>query len=115
MKFKAEKILKYIGIAAGIVFVLFFYKCPIKMITGFDCPGCGMTRAFKSAVMLDFNASFEYHPMFFVIAAEAIYYVFSRYIIKKQFSEKTENFVLIATAIAMILLWVYRQFIRELI
>ena len=24
------------------------YKCPIKLLFGIDCPGCGMTRAFKA-------------------------------------------------------------------
>lgn len=114
MKIKADKIIKYIAMIAGAVFVLFFYRCPVKLIFGIDCPGCGMTRAFKSAVMLDFKAAFEYHPMFFVIAIEVIYYVFSRYIIKKKFSEKTEDIVLIVTAVAMILLWIYRQFISKL-
>ncbi len=115
MKIKAERILKYVAIALAVVFVLFFYKCPIKLITGINCPGCGMTRAFKSAVMLDFAGAFSYHPMFFVIAAEVVYYIFSRYIIKKRFSEKTENTVLIVTAVLMILLWIYRQFIAKTI
>lgn len=115
MKIKADKILKYIAIAAGIVFILFFYRCPIKLILNIDCPGCGMTRALKSFVMLDFKAAFGYNPMIFAIIPEAAYYVISRYIIKKQFSEKTENIVLMATAIAMILLWIYRQFISKLI
>ena len=115
MKIKAEKIFTYIAIAVGIIVVLFFYKCPVKLLTGISCPGCGMTRAFKSAVMLDFKGAFDYHPMFFVIAAEAIYYIFSRYIIKKRFSEKTENIVLIVTAVMMIILWIYRQFIAKII
>lgn len=115
MKIKKDKILKYIAIAAGIVFILFFYRCPIKLFLGIDCPGCGMTRALKSFVMLDFKAAFGYHPMIFVIIPEAVYYVFSRYIIKKQLSDKTENIVLLSTAIIMILLWIYRQFISKLI
>ena len=114
MNVKAEKILKYVAIAIGIVVVLFFFRCPIKLILGIDCPGCGMTRALKSVIMLDFKAAFNYHPMIFVIIPEAVYYVLSRYIIKKRFSEKTENVVLITTAIVMILLWIYRQFISKL-
>lgn len=37
--------------------------CPIKYLTGVSCPGCGMTRAWKSVLYLDFAAAFSYHPL----------------------------------------------------
>lgn len=110
MKYSSKKIISIIIITVFSVFVLFFYRCPIKLIFGFDCPGCGMTRALKSALMLDFKGAFEYHPMFFIFAAEAVYYVFSRYILKKRLSDKTEQIVLISTIILTIIVWIIRLF-----
>ena len=37
--------------------------CPSAIIFGVSCPGCGMTRAFASALRLDFAAAFYYNPM----------------------------------------------------
>lgn len=50
------RILSYLtGIDAG---------CYTKALTGFPCPGCGMTRAWLSAFSLDFSSAFYYHPLF---------------------------------------------------
>lgn len=45
-------------------FVVFDYKCPFLRLTGFPCPGCGMTRAYKSLLAGDLSAAFAYHPLF---------------------------------------------------
>lgn len=47
--------------------VLFYYECPIRSITGFICPGCGMCRAWLAAFCLDFTQALYYHPMFWSI------------------------------------------------
>ncbi|MEG2596790.1 MAG: DUF2752 domain-containing protein [Oscillospiraceae bacterium] len=39
--------------------------CIVRNITGFPCPGCGMIRAHKAALQLDFSAAFFYHPLWF--------------------------------------------------
>ena len=41
--------------------------CPIKFISGRSCPGCGMTRACLSALTLDFDAAFDYHPLWIAL------------------------------------------------
>lgn len=41
--------------------------CPIKYITGISCAGCGMTRAWLSALQLDFSKAFYYHPLFWMV------------------------------------------------
>lgn len=38
--------------------------CPILYFTGIPCAGCGMTRAWLSALHLDFASAFHYHPLF---------------------------------------------------
>ena len=37
--------------------------CVIHSLTGYDCPGCGMTRAFVAVSKLDFKAAFEYNAL----------------------------------------------------
>ena len=57
-----------IFIIAFISLNLLFHKiCLISIITGFPCPGCGMTRAILAALHLDFSAAFAYHPLFFLM------------------------------------------------
>lgn len=43
--------------------------CAIKIGTGVDCPGCGMTRAFLALARGDISQSFKYHPLGLVVAA----------------------------------------------
>lgn len=43
---------------------VFVIGCPIKLLTGLSCPGCGMTRAYLSLLNLDIKKAFAYHPLF---------------------------------------------------
>jgi hypothetical protein len=36
--------------------------CPIRRITGFPCPACGMTRSWNAALRLDIAGSIRHHP-----------------------------------------------------
>jgi hypothetical protein len=49
--------------------------CPFKMLTGFPCPGCGMTRACWCLLKLDFAGAFYYHPLSFLLASVVIFVV----------------------------------------
>lgn len=42
---------------------LLHIPCPIKLVTGISCPGCGMTRAYVSLLRWDLEAAFSYHPL----------------------------------------------------
>lgn len=41
--------------------------CPIKFVLGISCPGCGMTRAMLSALLLRFSDAFAYHPLWVLV------------------------------------------------
>lgn len=41
--------------------------CPIKFVTGVSCPGCGMTRAWLSALSLRFDEALSYHPLYWLL------------------------------------------------
>lgn len=50
-----------------LVFIIFNVPCLIKFTTGISCAGCGMTRAWLSALRLDLAAAFSYHPLFWAV------------------------------------------------
>lgn len=48
-------------------FFNFVFDCPIKTFTGFYCPGCGITRMFKSIFEGKFYQAFRYNPLVFLL------------------------------------------------
>ncbi len=42
--------------------------CSTKLLTGFDCPGCGLTRMIMAALRFDFKAAFNYNSAAFIIS-----------------------------------------------
>ena len=40
--------------------------CPIKTITGLDCPGCGITRMFVALFHGNIYQAFRYNPLVFI-------------------------------------------------
>lgn len=59
--------------AAGVAVYLYHHKpgggagfhpqCTVSRLTGFDCAGCGMTRAAHELLHLRFGAAFRYNPL----------------------------------------------------
>ena len=51
---------------------IFSFPCPLKLITGLDCPACGITRAALAVLRLDFQAAFSLNmlwlPIFLYLA-----------------------------------------------
>lgn len=41
--------------------------CPIKKLTNFYCPGCGITRMIWSIFQLDFYQAFRFNPLVFIL------------------------------------------------
>ncbi len=54
-----------------------YTNCLFKMVTGFPCPGCGLTRAFLSILHFDFKASFFYNPSWPVVILIVLVIFFS--------------------------------------
>lgn len=65
----------------------FYIPCPIHYLTGYYCPGCGVTRMFTSIIKLDFYQAFHYNMLIFLlIPFFATYFIFqlSAYLKKKK-------------------------------
>lgn len=41
-----------------------FLTCPLKAVSGYDCPGCGVQRAFHELLHFRFLEAFKYNPLF---------------------------------------------------
>lgn len=49
-------IVSYWGLPSGSI-------CLFQIVSGYDCPGCGMTRAFRAMAELDVSGAFRYNPL----------------------------------------------------
>ena len=70
---------------AGVLLFVFYRRigCPIKVMTGVSCAGCGMTRAWIALLQLHWRDAFEYHPLVLLPI------VFVVALILKQFGHET--------------------------
>ena len=74
MKERLKKELRVLTILliAGFCYLIFVLitdiriPCIFKVITSFDCPGCGITRMCVAIAGFDFAAAFHYNPVIFV-------------------------------------------------
>lgn len=57
--------------------------CPSRVLFGIACPGCGMSRAVRAALQLDFSLAFESHPLVFLLPVAAGVYFARKKIPKK--------------------------------
>ena len=63
------------GLTAGIAVLILVFRppCLIKAVFGIPCPACGITRAWLSALHLQFAAAFRFHPMFWSVPILYLY------------------------------------------
>ena len=60
-----------IVISVGLLYLLWIYctdikiPCPIKSITGYLCPACGITRMVVAICRFDFVAAYYFNPFLF--------------------------------------------------
>lgn len=87
------------------VLMLLFYRCPFKMITGIDCPGCGLTRAFCCILLCDFSAAVQYHPLSPLIFTELVYLVYYQFILRRKLNDKIVAVCILINALLMLAVW----------
>lgn len=86
--------------------------CPFALWTGTACPGCGMTRAASTLIRGDLGGALTYHPLVLVIGAQLlggwIWYLLRRTGRVQPMSNRSLNVILIATGVALVVVWVVR-------
>lgn len=86
----------------------FLYSlCPMVMITGFPCPGCGMTRAMFAFLRGDFVAAWKLHPFLYVLIFYVVCLGIRRYVLLKE-CKRYGSYLLWIFA-AMFLFYIYRM------
>lgn len=83
----------------GVCGILLYYKiynlygigipCVFHKITGFYCPGCGITRAIFSLLKLDFKSAIMNNLLIFLLSPFMLFYFYIR--LKNWFLDKKEN------------------------
>ena len=83
--------------------VLFGTPCPIRLVTGLPCPGCGITRAAVLFLTGRWQQAWQMNPVIFPIVLAALYYCGNRYLLGREAKEMKG----IVAGIAVLLLAVY--------
>ncbi len=81
--------------------------CPMKILTGIPCPGCGMTRAVILMLTGHFTESLEMHPMALLWILLGLYFFICRYLLGRK--PKGAAVTAIVLCILMIPLYIYRM------
>jgi hypothetical protein len=113
----------WLGLAAIGVFLFFFNpaspanqffpKCPFRMVTGLQCPGCGSTRACYQLLHLHPIAAFKLNPLLVLTLPFIIYGFlgFTRSAITGQPQRRVfiPPFYLWALLVLLLLFWIFRN------
>lgn len=83
--------------------VLLGGTCPIKLLTGIPCPGCGMTRALFCLFTGNWALSFQMHPLAVVWAVFGLYLAIMRY----WYGKKPKGMLLILILLCAVMFGVY--------
>lgn len=60
----------------------FYIPCLFHWLTGYYCPGCGVTRMFFAILKLNFYQAFRFNPLVFILLCLFIMYMLIKVIFK---------------------------------
>lgn len=84
--------------------------CIFHELTGYQCPGCGITRALFSLLQGDIKKAFSYNQLIFFLAPFIIaYFIYTNYIyiLGKKQSKKAQTIITIISTILIIITIAY--------
>lgn len=64
--------------------VVFHAFCPLVIVSGFPCPGCGVTRAAVCLLTGRWRQAWQLNPVIFPIALTAVYFGWNRYLLGRK-------------------------------
>ena len=108
MKNLKDFIKKYDVIFILLIFlILTKFTCLIKLITGFPCPACGITRAYWSLLHFRFIDAWNYNPLIWFIPPVVLFIIVGK---KPLFNNhKKENLFLIFVFLIIFSVYLYRM------
>ena len=92
----------------------FFIPCIFNELTGYKCPGCGITHILFALIKFNFKEAFFYNPLVFIYLPFIIaYFIYLDYLYiydkKDKFLKKIPNYVLVIVIIITLLFGVLRN------
>lgn len=123
---KAAGIVKTVAVAATAIVLVclclyyytndpdttFSFKCTFKVLTGYDCPGCGSQRAFHAFLHGEFVKAWTYNPLVFFAVPTGVYYLIveaGRYRWPRLHAASVNPIVLIVFFVAVLSFWIGRN------
>ena len=109
---KKNKIIKFIFFAILTLIYIKILKnitgtaCVVSGVTGFPCPGCGMTRAWISFLKGDITNAFKYNPLYLLVLFIAIGYLI---IYIKNIKLKRLNKIIFTILVVFLMVYVIRM------
>ncbi len=86
--------------------------CPIALLTGVACPGCGMTRAASALIKGDLPLALSYHPLIPLITVLTVagwaWSTLHRAGKTGPIPTRVVNIVLIGTGVSLVAVWIVR-------
>lgn len=106
LSFAKIKTLLYMALSAVPLYYIYGYiGCPFRYFFGFSCGGCGMTRALRAILNLDFALAFEMNPLIYLVPIAAAVYFFRKRIPKKAMNVLTYIGITIAIVVYLLRLF----------
>ncbi len=93
-----------------ILFHIFSFECPVKALIGFDCPGCGLTRAGAKLLSFNFVGAWEQNPVSYYIALW-VALTAVRYLFKGNFKKIMSVWWILTLLIPWLAIWAYMTFL----
>lgn len=98
---------------AAVTQLLFDRFCPMLILTGLPCPGCGMTRALFLALTGRFARAWEFQPPVYGWILLGLAFAVRRYLTVSPVSAREKQLWTLALALlllASLVLYIYRMF-----
>lgn len=109
MKLSKKEIQEYLKLICAFCLILLIYAlftgCPIKLLTGVSCAGCGMSRAYLSLLHLNFREAFHFHPLFICPIVFIAVFIMTKF----GFSQKKAKSIYCIMLFLFIGVYVYRM------
>lgn len=109
MKLNRKEIKEHLKLICAFFLIILIYilftGCPIKLLTGISCAGCGMSRAYFSLLHLNFREAFYFHPLFPCPIIFVLVYILTKF----GFPEKAAKVIYCIMAVLFIAVYIYRM------
>lgn len=96
-----------VAVYTVLVNLIFHAFCPMVIVTGFPCPGCGMTRSLFFLATGRVGQSLWLHPMGVPIAVLIFYFLWNRYVLGR--NAKGMKVLVIAAIVLLVILYIWRM------